>query len=108
MEQSSLILKRRRLEGRLIPLVLERLRIAEHLVKVLTQLGLERRAPKAVALHEYLAARYGGAEGEAPPAPAPPASGPATAPAAHPASPPEPTRRRRRADEAGVPQRRAG
>jgi hypothetical protein len=58
MEQSSLVVKRRRLKGRLLPLVLERMRIADHLMAVLTRLGLERRASKALDLDEYLAQHY--------------------------------------------------
>jgi hypothetical protein len=65
MEQPSLIVRRHRLRGRLIPLLLERLRLADHLVKVLGQLGLERRAPKTLELGEYLAHRYGERSGAA-------------------------------------------
>lgn len=55
LEQSSLILKRRRLRGRLIPLVLERMKLADHLIAVLGRLGLERRGPKSLDLSDYLA-----------------------------------------------------
>ncbi len=67
MEQPSLIVRRRRLRGRLIPLVLERMRIADHLTKVLTTLGLERRAPKPLELGQYLAQNYGERDSAVPP-----------------------------------------
>jgi hypothetical protein len=75
------------------PLVLERMRIADHLMKVLTTLGLERKPPKAVELDEYVAQTYGNgaAATPAPPATAPlprPASGAPTALAALVTGPP--------------------
>jgi hypothetical protein len=57
MAQSSLIVKRARLRGRLLPLVEQRQRLAESLARLLGQLGLERRTPEPLDLREYLARR---------------------------------------------------
>ncbi len=65
--RSSLIRKRQRGMSQVAPLVLERMRIADHLTKVLTTLGLERRAPKPVELGQYLAENYGERDSAGPP-----------------------------------------
>lgn len=57
MEQPSLIVKRARLRGRLLPIVEQRQRLAESLARLLGQLGLERRTPEPLDLREYLARR---------------------------------------------------
>ena len=57
MAQPSLIVKRARLRGRLLPLVEQRQRLAESLARLLGQLGLERRTPEPLDLREYLARR---------------------------------------------------
>lgn len=57
MERRSLLERRGR---RLLPLVEQRQRLAESLVRVLSQLGLERRARPALPLNEYLAQKYAG------------------------------------------------
>lgn len=75
LERSSLIVKRRRQRDRVMPLVIERTRLADHLMQVLTRLGLERRAPKVPDLSDYLARHYPGAA--AAPAPAPGSAAPA-------------------------------
>ena len=67
--RSSLIRKRLRAMSQVAPLVLERMRIADHLTKVLTTLGLERRAPKPVELGQYLAENYGERDSAVPPGP---------------------------------------
>ncbi len=57
MSQPSLIMKRARLRGRLLPLVEQRQRLAESLARLLGQLGLERRTPEPLDLREYLSRR---------------------------------------------------
>jgi hypothetical protein len=57
MEQSSLIVKRARLRGRLLPLVEQRQRLAESLARLLGQLGLERHTTEPLNLNDYLARR---------------------------------------------------
>jgi hypothetical protein len=63
--QDSLIVKRTRRRHHLMPLVEQRQRIADSLVRTLTQLGLERRQKPSVDLNQYLAQRAH------PPVPAP-------------------------------------
>lgn len=55
LERSSLVERRGR---RLLPLVEQRQRLAEHLVRILGTLGLERRARPVLPLNEYLAQKY--------------------------------------------------
>ena len=57
MAQPTLIIKRARLRGRLLPLVEQRQRLAESLARLLGQLGLERRTPEPLDLREYLSRR---------------------------------------------------
>ena len=57
MAQDSLIVKRTRRRHHLMPLVEQRQRIADSLVRTLTQLGLERRQKRSVDLNQYLAQR---------------------------------------------------
>jgi hypothetical protein len=57
MAQDSLIVKRTRRRHHLMPLVEQRQRIADSLVRTLTQLGLERRQRPSVDLNQYLAQR---------------------------------------------------
>ena len=57
MAQDSLIVKRTRRRHHLMPLVEQRQRIADSLVRTLTQLGLERRQKPSVDLNQYLAQR---------------------------------------------------
>jgi hypothetical protein len=52
-----------------LPLVLDRMRVADGLTRQLLALGLDRQAPKALTLHEYLAARPPAAETGAEPEP---------------------------------------
>ncbi len=54
MSQPTLIIKRARLRGRLLPLVEQRQRLAESLARLLGQLGLERRTSAPLDLREYL------------------------------------------------------
>jgi len=62
MEQPSLINKRAR---RVLPIVEQRTRIADHLAKLLAQLGLERVPKPVPTLQEYIAEKYpDGAEDE--------------------------------------------
>src|SRR2546421_173899 len=58
LEQASLVDKRRR---SVIGVLRERQQLADHLARVLGQLGLERRAPAGPTLEEHLARRRGGA-----------------------------------------------
>lgn len=51
---ASLLTRRNRLK----PLVVERSRLADNLIAVLSRLGLERRKPAAPSLESYIAARY--------------------------------------------------
>jgi hypothetical protein len=64
MEQPSLIVKRARLRGRLLPLVEQRQRLAEGLARLLGQLGLERHTAEPLDLREYLARRGATVVGE--------------------------------------------
>jgi hypothetical protein len=57
MAQDSLIVKRTRRRHHLMPLVEQRQRIADSLVRTLTQLGLERRQKPSIDLNQYLAQR---------------------------------------------------
>jgi len=62
MEQPSLINRRHR---RVLPVVEQRTKIADHLAKMLAQLGLERIPKPVPTLQEYLAEKYpDGAEDE--------------------------------------------
>ncbi len=60
VEQTSLVTRRKKL----IPLVEQRQRLADSLVRALATLGLERRAQKVPALAEYVKAKYGSGEPE--------------------------------------------
>lgn len=70
LEQESLINKRSR---RVMPIVLERTRLSEHFVKLLTVLGLEKTPPPMKTLAEYLAESEEPAAAEQEP-PTPPVS----------------------------------
>jgi hypothetical protein len=54
LSQESLLNRRSK---RILPIVLERTKLAEHFVKLLAQLGLERQAKKVEDLDDYLARR---------------------------------------------------
>jgi hypothetical protein len=72
LEQASLVNMRRRI---VVPVLVARQQIADHLLRVLGQLGLERRAPAAPTLGQLLAARATAA-GAAPAASPTPSPGP--------------------------------
>jgi hypothetical protein len=59
MERRSLVIARRR---SVLPVLRERQQLADSLARLLGQLGLERREPKAIELGEYLATRYPASE----------------------------------------------
>jgi hypothetical protein len=61
MEQDSLVNRRKK---SLLPVVKERQALVDSLSRLLTQLGLERRAKPAKSLAEYLAADHGDEEAE--------------------------------------------
>lgn len=62
LEQRSLVNLRRR---SLLPVVRERQQLVDSLARLLTTLGLERRARKVPDLREYVEARYGTSESRA-------------------------------------------
>ena len=59
LEQQSLVNARKR---SLIPLLRERQTLVDSLVRILGQLGLERKAKPAIDLQTYVATRYGKSE----------------------------------------------
>ena len=63
LEQRSLVNARRRV---LLPVVRERQQLVDSLARILTTLGLERRAQKVPALAEYLRENYGSKEAPCP------------------------------------------
>ena len=54
MEQTTLVVRRKRNRHHLMPLVEQRLRLADSLARVLGQLGLERRQKPPIDLTQYL------------------------------------------------------
>jgi hypothetical protein len=50
---------------RVLPLVQQRMRVADALARQLQILGLKRRAPKVKTLQDYLAEKYSGTDGHA-------------------------------------------
>jgi hypothetical protein len=62
LEQRSLVNARTRT---LVPVLGQRTALAEHLARILGQLGLERRARRVPDLREYVEARYGASESRA-------------------------------------------
>lgn len=59
LQQSSLIRKK---EKRVLPIVIERAKLADSLTRQLTTLGLERKATVIPALASYVADKYPGTE----------------------------------------------
>jgi hypothetical protein len=57
MEQPTLVVRRKRSRHHLMPLVEQRLKLADNLARVLGQLGLERRQKPPIDLNQYLAQR---------------------------------------------------
>jgi hypothetical protein len=57
MEQPTLVVRRKRNRHHLMPLVEQRLRLADSLARVLGQLGLERRQKPPIDLTQYLSQR---------------------------------------------------
>jgi tetratricopeptide (TPR) repeat protein len=86
MEQPTLVVRRKRNRHHLMPLVEQRLRLADSLARVLGQLGLERRQKPPIDLTQYLSQRRSPSSPDARPHRRPPPAKPGSWSAAEAAS----------------------